>query len=139
MANDQKQDIDLGITRLEYGDAARAKRAVLEIETGKGSRGIASRADVFWVGGGGRQHCFALGGSGGDFSKRLKVSDARATQSNIDRQHAEVFTPEVLASLTAEARAHYAAVVAAGVDGFRNTYPVAEASIAITTAKENHE
>ncbi len=72
-----------------------------------------------------------LGGSeGGDYEKRLKVSErtVKATQKAIDRQHAEVFTPEVVAQLSGYAKLHYARYVRAGVDGMKNTYPAVAAA-----------
>lgn len=125
MAKSQSQDIDLGITRYEYGDVARKQVAVLQIQTRKYyNGGLISDATVYWVGNHSRQNCIALGGDGGDYGKRLKISarDVKATQKAIDRQHAEVFTPEAIAQLVEYAKLHYAAVVRAGVDGFRNTY-----------------
>jgi hypothetical protein len=127
MATSQTKQIDLGITRYEFGEMDRPRRAVLEIQTGKHyNGGLASDASVYWVGNHSRQQLIGVGGfSGGDYSSRLKTSprDVKATQKAIDRQHAEVFTDEVVAGLVAAARAHYAAVVHAGVDGFGNTYP----------------
>ena len=125
MATSQKQEIELNITRLEYGDAARPQRAVLEIETRKYyNGGLISSASVYWVGQSSRSQCIALGGDGGDWSKKLRVSDrtVKATQKAIDRQHAEVFTPEVVAQLAVYAKAHYASAIEAGEDGFRNKY-----------------
>lgn len=130
MANAQKQDIDLGITRFEYGEASRERRAVLQIETSKYyNGGLISDAGVYWVGDHSRQNCMSLGGDGGDYGKRLKISakTVKATQRNIDAQHAEVFTSEAIERLTQAAKDHYAAVVRAGVDGFKNTYPEAVA------------
>ncbi len=126
MANDQKQDINLGIRRFEYGDPARPFDAVLTIKTTKHyDGGLASTATVFWTGLHARQHMFGIGTAGGDFDKGLRLSarTVKATQRAIDRQHAEVFTPEVIARLKQDAREHYAPVIAAGIDGFKNTYP----------------
>ena len=128
MANKQTQDIDLGITRLEYGDAARPQRGVLTICTGKYyNSGLISDATVYWVGNHSRQNCVSLGTDGGDYGKRLKVSEktVKATQRNIDKQHAEVFTVTTIADLTEAAKLHYARFVRAGIDGFKNTYPTA--------------
>lgn len=132
MAVERRQDIDLGIVRYEYGDAARAQRAVLTIDTGKYyNGGLISSAVVYWVGTHSRQNCVGLGGDGGDYWKRLLVSakGVRATQKNIDGQHQQAFTPEVIAGLVTAAKAHYAAAVKAGVDGFHNTYPNSEVGI----------
>lgn len=128
MAETTKQDIELGITRLEYGDAERPQRAVLQIETSKYyNGGLISDASVYWIGRNCRQQMIGLGGSGGDYSKRLIVSErtVRATKGNIAKQHAAAFTPEVVAGLTQAAKDHYAAAVRAGVDGMHNTYPEA--------------
>lgn len=126
MAQAKKQDIDLGITRFEYGDKGRKQKAVLTIETDKYyNGGLLSDATVYWVGDHSRQTCVALGGDGGDYRKRLSMSarEVRATQKAIDKQHAEVFTADAIAHLVDGAKLHYAAVVRAGVDGFHNTYP----------------
>lgn len=126
MANKQRQDIDLGILRYEYGDESRKQNAVITIETGKYyNGGLISDATVYWVGNNCRQNLITFGESGGDYGKRLKISDktVKATQKAIDKQHAEVFTPETVAGLVEAAKLHYAAVVLAGVDGFKNVYP----------------
>lgn len=109
MAHDQKQEIDLGITRLEYDDPARPQRATLTLTTSKhSSGGLSSEATVFWIGFHSRQHAYGLAG-GGDFIKRLLINKAaRATQSNIDRQHSQVFTPSVIEELTNAAKQYYA-------------------------------
>lgn len=127
MATSQTKDIGLGIIRYEYGEADRPQCAVLEIETSKYyNGGLISTASVYWVGENCRQQMMSLGGdTDGDYSKRIKVSakTVKATQKAIDAQHAEVFTPEAIAQLAEYAKLHYAAVVNAGVDGFKNTYP----------------
>src|SRR3954469_2578909 len=101
MATAQKQDIDLGITRFEYGDADRKQVAVLQIETSKGYRsGLESDATVYWIGNNMRSTCVSIGGERfhEDFRKTVKVvRDIKATQKAIDKQHAEVFTPEDVA------------------------------------------
>ncbi len=126
MANAQKQDIALGITRYEYGEPARKRVAVLQIETRKYyDKGLISDASVYWVGEHSRQRTVSLGGDErGDYDRRLKVSgrDMRATQRAIDKQHAEVFTPDIVAGLVAGAKLHYATAISAGVDGFHNVY-----------------
>jgi hypothetical protein len=130
MANSQKQDIELGITRFEYGDMARKQVAVLEIETSKYCNGgIVSDVTVYWVGNHSRQTCMSLGGGGGDYGKTLKRSsrEVKATQKAIDRQHAEIFTTEAVAQLVEYAKLHYASAIRAGVDGFNNTYPAVAA------------
>lgn len=109
MATDQKIEIDLGLTRLEYNDPARPRKAVLTICTSKHyNGGLESDATVYWVGAHSRQHAFGLAG-GGDFKKTLLRSDrsVKATQRNIDKQHAEIFTPEVVESLTQTAKEYY--------------------------------
>ncbi len=111
MATDREQDIELGIERTEN---TRPQRAVLTINTRKASRGgLRSSASVCWVGDDFKTHAFSYGG-GGDFSKELRVSDrsVKATQKAIDKQHAEVFTPEIIAALTETAKAYYAGVTA---------------------------
>ncbi len=124
MAQDRQQDIDLEITRFEYGDPTRPQRAVLTISTDKASSGgLLSSATVFWRHSHGRVHLFGAAG-GGDFSKTLaRTPRVRATQKVIDMQHAAVFTAEVVADLLVAAKAHYAEYLRAGVDGFHNTYP----------------
>jgi len=107
MATKQTQEIELGLTRNEYNDPTRTFRAVLEIETDKWTGEIRATAKVMWHGHHSRQHAYGLGG-GGDFSKTLAKSPARATQKAIDTLHAQTFTPEVIAALTAEALDWYA-------------------------------
>lgn len=125
MAENKTQEIELGITRLEYGDPERPQRAVLELQTAKHyDGGLASRASVYWHGKHTRSHAMGVGNSKtGDYSRRPTRTDkaVRATQKAIDRRHAEIFTPEVVETIIAEAKAHYAAVVEAGIDGFNNT------------------
>ncbi len=128
MSQKQMQDIELGIVRLEYGDAARPQRAVLTIETRKHyNGGLISDAHVYWVGNSCRSNMMSIGGddSVGDYSKRLSVSPrtVKATQRAIDKQHADVFTTFAIAGLVEAAKAHYARYVRAGVDGMKNTYP----------------
>lgn len=109
MASKQTQDINLNLTRNEWGKPdGKLQSAVLTIETDKHyNGGLDATATVFWFGDHSRSHAFGLGG-GGDFSKTLAVNKtARATQKAIDTLHAQTFTPEVIASLTAEAIAYY--------------------------------
>lgn len=94
---------------LERDDYGQTRYAFLVLETGKDYNGrMKSDATVFWVGDHSRQHAFGLGG-GGDFSKTVLRTPGKvtATQKAIDRQHAEVFTAEVVESLTAEAKDWY--------------------------------
>lgn len=136
MAEKKEQKIELGFTRLEYGDPARPQRAVLELSTDKHyDGGLVSRASVYWHSDHSRSQLIALGGSGGDYSHRPSRTDrsVRATQKAIDKLHADVFTPDVIQMLTAEAKAHYAAVVEAGNDDMRNTYLKPEAATHVTT------
>lgn len=128
----QKQDIDLGITRFEYGEESRHQRAVLEIETHKYyNGGLISAATVYWVGQHSRQNMISLGNdassndASSDYGKRLKISErtVRATQRNINKQHLEVFTPQVIEDLTRAAKERYASRVAAGKDAYGNVYP----------------
>jgi len=132
MANKRTQDIELGITRFEYGDLERPQRAVLVLDTHKHyNGGLVSTASVYWSGKHSRSQMVALfAGAGGDYNTQLRRGDrtAKATQRNIDRQHAEVFTSAVVESLTVAAKDHYAVAVKAGVDGMRNTYPAAVAA-----------
>lgn len=132
MAENKTQEIELGITRMEYDDPERPQRAVLELQTAKHyDGGLVSRASVYWHGKHSRSHAIGVGNSTtGDYSRRPARTDTgvRATQKNIDTRHAEIFTPEVVETITAEAKAHYAAVVEAGIDGFKNTYPVRQSS-----------
>lgn len=124
MSANKTEDIQLGIKRLEYGDVNRPQLAVLTIETGKHyNGGIVSRASVFWVGRSSRCQLISMGGISGDFSKRLlATAKTRVTQGVVDKQHAEVFTPETRAQLVETAKSHYAVIVAAGVDEYKNTY-----------------
>lgn len=110
MAHKQTQDINLNLTRNEWGNPdGKLQTAVLNIETDKAySGGLDSRAQVFWLADHSRSCAIGMG-HGGDFSKKIAVNKAlRATQKAIDTMHAAVFTPEVIASLTAEALAYYA-------------------------------
>ena len=125
MANDQKQNIELGITRLEWGDSQRPQRAVLEISTSKHYYGLGSEAKVYWHGQHSRSNMMSIGsGGGGDFSKTVARADrtVKATQKNIDKLHATAFTPEVIAELVEAAKAHYAEAVQSGIDSFKNVY-----------------
>jgi hypothetical protein len=105
-----KQEIELGLNRLEYDDPGRPFRAVLVLETDKHyNGGVESNATVFWVGSHSRQHAFGLAG-GGDFRKSIQRDKTlRATQKAIERQHATAFTPEAIEELTRAAIAHYGA------------------------------
>lgn len=104
MANGKKLSIELGLTKK---DCDRDVRGVLELTTDKGSRGIYSMAAVVWVGGGFKT-CMIFS----DYSARLMNDKAaRATQGNIDKQFATVFTTEKVAELTAAAKAFYAETV----------------------------
>ena len=124
VAHDQRQDIELGITRYEYGESARSRSAVLEIRTGKGyNGGVRSDCSVFWVGLNSRQLCAGHGWFWWRLRLKQSKTTIKATQKAIDKQHAEVFMPEVVEALKAEAKAHYAPDLAAGVDGMGNTYP----------------
>lgn len=107
MAAAKELEIPLGIDRVDF--TKRPESAVLHIRTDKPyTGGIASDATVYWHGEGHRSHAFGLGG-GGDWSKRLcKSPNVRATQGAIDKQHAAVFTPEVVAELVATAKSYYA-------------------------------
>jgi hypothetical protein len=107
MAEKRTIKVDLGLNRPDHGTT---RTAILELETSKGySGGVESDATVFWYGNGGRQHAFALGGGGGDFTAKLHYDrTAKATQKAIDRQHDQVFTPQKIAELTEAAKAHYA-------------------------------
>lgn len=101
MANKRQKSIELGLTKQDSG---RDARAVLELTTDKGSRGIWSVASVMWVGGG-----FTTFVIFGDYSVTLmNDKTARGTQGNIDKQFAAVFTTEKVAELTAAALAFYA-------------------------------
>ncbi len=84
---------------------------MLHIETDRHIRGgVRSNARVVWHSAdGGRTHAFGLGTGCGDFDCNLKhVPAARVTQQKIDAQHAEVFTSETIATIIADAKAHYA-------------------------------
>lgn len=107
MAQDIKERIELGMERKDFSE--RREVAKLTLETYKNlDGGILSRSDVSWFYGTGYVHAFGCAESG-DWSKRVLLDrNARATQKNIDAQHARVFTPEVRAQLEADARAWYA-------------------------------
>lgn len=56
------RNIELGITRLEWGDADRPQRAVLELSTHKlFSGGLISSASVYWHGATSRCQMIGLG------------------------------------------------------------------------------
>lgn len=68
---------------------------------------VISSAKVVWPHKSGYSHAIGFGRRG-DFSKTLfRLRGARRTQAIIDKQHAEIFTPEKTAELVAEARAYY--------------------------------
>lgn len=117
MATEKRDEINLGFTRLEYNDPERPQHAVLELSTDKHyDGGLVSRASVYWHGKTMRSQAIAVGGGpGGDYSRRSVRTDrgVRATQKNIDARHAEVFPPEVVEAITAEAKAYYAEAYAA--------------------------
>ncbi len=120
MAITPKNDIPLGIMRLEFGVTGREQTAVIEVSTLKGyNGGLVSSAQVFWVSPDSRSFMIY-----GDFSKRVHVSPrgVKATQKALDAQHAEVFTGTAIHQLIDEARAYYATAVAAGVDKYKNAY-----------------
>lgn len=125
MAQERTRDIDLGITRLEYGDENRPQRAVLTLTTRKYyNGGLISDATVYWVGHHSKQNMMSLGGDGGDYGKRLRLSErtVKATQRNIDAEHAAAFPQDVIESMTQAAKDHYARFVRAGIDGYKNVY-----------------
>jgi hypothetical protein len=108
MAQQRKDIIELGMTKQDMGLEYVAK---LEMETSKHySGGISSGATVFWHGEHSRQHAMGLSsGDCGDYSHRGFINKtSRATQGNIDKQHAVIFTPGMRAQIEAEARAWYA-------------------------------
>jgi hypothetical protein len=124
MAKEQEQDIELGITRLQYGEQDRPQRAVLNICTRKHyNGGISSIAMVVWIGHHTRSHAFGLA-SGGDYECRLgrSAQTVKATQKAIDAQHAAIFTPDLIERLVEGAKAHYAQFVSSGIDGYKNRY-----------------
>lgn len=76
----------------------------LELRTSKDIMGrLASRASVSWVSDGFIR--FALGA---DFHRTYARSAQRATQTNIDAQHATTFTVDMIAQIKMEVIAHYA-------------------------------
>ena len=105
MANDRRQEIELGLQKQEYRhDPTSIRHAMLELLTTKGSRGLYSAATVSWAGGGCRS--FEIYG---DFRETLaRNPNARATQKAIDDLHAGTCTPEVIADVTSRAKAFYA-------------------------------
>ena len=98
MANERRQRIDLPELNGPRGSAQ------LEIRTYKSTPHLASLAHVHFAKDG--YVTFELFG---DFSKSMVRSFDRATQKNLDAQHARVFTPQAIADLKAEAIAFYAA------------------------------
>ena len=97
-AQEPKQLID--IPELNREDT----RAELQIKTYKNDYGqIVSAARVHFVKDG--MITFEIFG---DFSKTVLRIKGRATQKNLDTQHAQAFTPESIAALKAEVLAFYA-------------------------------
>ena len=107
-----RTEVELGFTRLDYdNDPNSLRRAVLEFETLEDyyDGGIVSTATVFWDRDGGRSHHSCIGEPArGDYSSTAGHSTLPATKPNIEKQHAQVFTPQAIAELTAAAKAHYA-------------------------------
>ena len=102
MAQTRKTDVAVpGLTSKEHA----GKTPVLELHTGKGFRGggIQSSATMFWSDGQYRSTMLF-----GDFSWHPRHTPGTATQKAIDRQHAEVFSPDAVARIVGEARAYYA-------------------------------
>lgn len=90
-----------------------ATKGRLTLETGKSYKGgIESSFKVCHVGKNFTSHAFGLGSGLGDFSGKILRVVGIATQKKIDAQHAQVFTPEVIADITAKALAYYAAKAA---------------------------
>lgn len=103
MAQERKQDIELGFTKTEFDKKAR--RGVLEIWTYAHEGKIISTCTVYWLepDGFGRSRMLFE-----DFDKTLVRSKARATQNAIDTQHTATFTAKTIEGLLSEARAQYA-------------------------------
>lgn len=108
MATEAATNIELGLTRNEFGET---RRAVLVLRTDKHSfkKGMKSDAYVWWICGTGKQHAFGLASGTGDYEKELQFTQlARVTQKAIEAQHAEVFTSEIVESLINQAKNWYA-------------------------------
>jgi hypothetical protein len=116
MAQDKKQLIDLGLTRVD--NTGRTTHGRIRLETGKHyNGGLVSDVHGEWVGDHFVTHAMSIGGPDalGDFAEVLHrtARDVKATQKSIDTQHARVFTSEVVEAVTRRALAHYAAQDAA--------------------------
>jgi F0F1-type ATP synthase gamma subunit len=106
MARHVGSEIELGITRQE--GRMGPERAVLVMNTDRGTYGgVHSGAMVQWVNEANEYRCHTLVT---DYCAKVAVSMARATQRNIDRQHAQAFSEETVAKLVEAAKAHYAGV-----------------------------
>ena len=92
----KQQEIDLGITREENGERWRAM-LLLETKEFASEVGIHSTATVVWWD---RMHHTCSP----ERCRRLRRNDAKAVQTAIDTQHAQVFTPETVAELTLVAK-----------------------------------
>lgn len=105
MANDKRQDIELGITR---DKGASKERAVLELRTSKGFRsGVQATATVFWISEDGYRSRLLFG----DFQQNVAATPAvKATQKAIDTLHAQAFTTAEIEALTEKAKEYYAGV-----------------------------
>jgi len=102
MAIDKKAIIAL--PELDRNSDRGVEKCFLTLSTYKGSRGLVSHAKVYFVNDG--YETFEMFG---DFSKQICATASRATQSAIDKQHAQVFNPEAIYQLQEEARQFYAA------------------------------
>jgi hypothetical protein len=106
MAQDKEQKIDLGRTRTDLG---REEQAFLTLTTHKYCDQLISSASVSWDYGAGLCHAYGTGKPGcGDFSQTYaRNRGVRGTQANIDRQHANIFTPHLVENITLQAQAFY--------------------------------
>jgi len=103
--------IRIPLPHLDRVKDGKPERAKLSLQTYKPySGGLLSSARVDFVSPEGWQtHACGLGGGGGDYSRSFFHNKAaRATQSAIDKQHAEVFTPDVIAGIQSAIVLHYA-------------------------------
>lgn len=84
-----------------------AKFQKLTISTCKSNGALTTRASVSEHRDGMMRHAFGLGTGKGDYSKRVVVTQERATEKNVRAQHANAL--HHVPAIVAEAHAHYAA------------------------------
>ena len=104
MSNKIETKIDLGITRSSFANKTEVATLILTTFI-PSDGGIRSSAMVMWLTDRSSIH---FAGKGGDFTRRMASNpNVRATVQALDQQHNQVFTPEAVAELTADAKDYY--------------------------------